>query len=410
MFRKTITKAVVIAVTTLAAGMLVSSCTEDDNPSGPAGTGNEDAVLVTRVDDGICYVQGVDVAAASDMEEPLSQSNATQIVSNFALVYSYGGYAYVGGYGVAEVIRYDIADDGSLDEKGSLAIPASTSSWPTGMAFVNDTKAYVSLYSDGKVMVFDPTTMKKKALIDLTDYAVEGFLVSPANMIIQDDRLIVTLHQMQGQMAFDFRAHAVIIDTDEDTVIAHITDDRGSWAASREAIPSMFVDDKGDVYIACSAMFGMAGSAPAGVLRIKSGATEFDPDYHWDVDATPIDGESVAATEHISALYAMDYFEGTKGVGLIVNLAYMAEGEDMTTGHYYKPVEFDFEAKTMKVLDIPAGGGYTHGMSRYDDTFFFAFETASDGNGVYEYDPASGNIELLFSSQADPGCIVKVEK
>jgi hypothetical protein len=408
MFRKPLTETVGVAAM-LAVVLSIASCSEKDSPAGPFGTGNEDAVLITRLDEGVCYAQSVDIAAARDFGDPLPQTEAVQLISDWAFTFAYGGHAYVSGYDASDVTKYSIGSDGSLHENGSLPIPANA--WPAGMAFVSETKAYLSLYATGRVMAFNPATMKEIASIDLTGYAAEGFNVSPANMIIQGDRLVVTLHQMQGQMTFDTKAHAVIIDTEDDAVIAHVTDDRASWAGSRESVPSMFVDDEGDLYIACSAMFGMAGDAPEGVLRIKSGATEFDGDYFWDVSETTLEGEGVdAANELPSALYSATYYEGTKGVGGLINTAFMAEGEDMMTGHYYKPVEFDFAEKTIKVLNIPAGGGYGHGMNRYGDTFLFAFEIAGDDNGVYEYNPATGATELLFTTEAPPCYVVEIER
>jgi hypothetical protein len=408
MFRKSIKRTVFVAAAA-TAGVLLFSCTEDNNPSGYVSTGDEDAVLITRLDDGVSYAQAVDLAAAGELNDPLSQRNATQVISDWAFTFSYGKHVYVSGYDASDVTRYGIGSDGSLREEGSLSIPANA--WPAGMAFSCETKAYVSLYATGRVIAFNPETMEKITSIDLTGYAAEGFNVSPASMIIQGDRLVVTLHQMQGQMTFDTKAHAVIIDIDKDTVIAHITDERGSWAGSRESVPSMFVDDEGDLYIACSACFGMAGEAPEGILRIKNGATEFDEDYFWDVSGTTLEGEGVdAANELPSTLYSVSYYKETKGVGILINTAFMAEDEDMMTGHYYKPVEFDYAAKTITVLDLPTGGGYGHGMNRYGEKFLFAFEVAGDENGVYEYDPATGDTKLLFTTEAPPCYIVEIEK
>ena len=397
-------KAIFTSSIIILLSLLFTGCNDDDNPVDTSGSGNENAILITRVDEGVSYIQALDIAAASGT---VSQSDATQIMSDWAFIWSYGGYAYVSGYDLAELSKYSITSDGSVNKEGALAIPADA--WLAGTAFVSDTKAYYSLYHTGRVVVFNPTTMAEIATINLTPYAVEGYAVSPANMIIQGNRLLVALHQMKGMMEFDFNAHVVIIDTEADTVIAHITDPRGSWTASRESVPGMLIDDNDDVYIACSALFGMAGAAPEGVLRIKSGAVEFDPDYHWDVSATAAEGEPPAAVGQNVALYALAHVGGTKGIGIVLNMAYMGEGEDMMTGHYMKPVEIDFVAKTMKVLDIPAGGGYGHGVGSYGNKFLFASEIY-DGNGVYEYDPATGQTELLFTSNADPCYIVEIQE
>ena len=408
MFHKSIKRTVVAAVA-LTAVLSICTCTEDNSPSGYVATGNEDAVLVTRLDDGVSYVQTVDIGAARDLSDQLSQSNATQVMADWAFIWSYGGHVYVTGYDMTELTRYGIASEGSLTEQGVLPVPAN--SWLAGMAFVSDTKAYVSLYSTGKVVIFNPSTMKETGSIDLTSYAVSKdtihYQVNPAAMIIQGERLIVVLHQMNGQYDCDPNAHVVFIDMAEDTVIAHITDSRGCWAACRESVPAMFLDDNDDLYIGCSGLFGMITGMPEGILRIKSGAAEFDPDYFWDISATAVEGEPAAAVGNNAAVYAMDYAGGTRGVGQIINWAYMAAGEDEMTGHYFKPVEFDFIAKTMKVLDIPAGGGYGHGMARYGDKFLFAFE-GSDADGVYEYDPPTGETKLLFTTDAPPCYVVGI--
>jgi hypothetical protein len=405
MLQKSIIKAAGVFAMVIACVMVVG-CSDDGNPAAvQTGTGNENAMLITRLDQGVSYIQAVDLSKATGT---VSQENATQVMSDWAFTYPYGSKVYVGGYDAAEVTKYGVASNGSVKKEGALEIPAN--SWPAGMEFVSSTKAYVSLYATGHVVIFNPSTMEKISTIDLNPYAQEGFLVSPGNMLIQGNRLIVALHQMAGQFICDPKAHVAIIDINADTVIAHITDTRAAWAASRESVPTMFVDDEGDAYISCSAIFGMGGtSLREGVLRIKSGAVEFDPDYYWEISTTTIEGESAAAAGQTGALYSMVYVSGTKGVGMIINLGYMAPDDDMMTGHYFKPVAFDFLAKTMKVLDIPAGGGYGHGMAKHNDKFLFAFEI-SGGNGVYEYDPVTSTVKKLFSTELDPCYIVEIEK
>lgn len=390
----------------LAAALCVVwlfACSDGSSPNNNSGaTNNPDAVLVSRLDQGVSYLQAIRVDETSGSVSP---AKAKQIITDWAFTYSHGGALFVAGFDMNEVSKYSVGSDGSLTKEARLSIPAN--SWPAGLVFANKTKAYVSLYSIGHVVVFNPQTMEKISEIDLTSYAVGNCSVSPANMIIHGNHLVVSLHQMKGEMSFDTKAHAVLIDLEADTVLTHIVDERASWLGSREALSSMFVDEKGDLYMSGSAMFGMVSSAPEGVLRIRAGATDFDPDYFWDISKTEVEGEPEKAAGKTVALYATTYLGGTKGVGIIGNMGYMAEGEDMMTGHYFKPAAFDFSAKTMKVLDIPAGGGYGHGMTFHEGKVLFAFETATD-KAVYRYDPEAEKVTKLFDMDVSPCYITTI--
>lgn len=406
---KLFAKGLIVAATT-ATCLLISSCSEDDNPVGTVeqsvGTGNENAYLVTRADEKVSYIQAIDLSVAA-VNGTVSQANATQIMTDMAYLWTFGKNAYVGGYDIAEIGKYEIGAGGVVERIGALAVPANC--WPADIEFISSEKAYLTSYYDGTIIVFNPSTMTEIKKIDLNQYAAEGYLVSPAEMIVQGNRLLVTLQQMMGQMAMDANAHMVSIDLTSDTVIAHFKDPRTAWAGVREALSGMMLDENGDLYVGCSALFGMASDIKGGVLRVKNGANEFDPDYFWDIRSTSAAGEPASAVGGNGSLYAMVYVGGTRGVGSVINYGYMAAGEDPMTGHYFKPVAFDFIAKTLTVLDIPAGGGYGHGMAVGENEVFFSIEGV-ESDGVYAYDVSTGTAKKLFTTELEPISIAVIQK
>jgi hypothetical protein len=214
---------------------------------------------------------------------------------------------------------------------------------------------------------------------------------------------------MSGQMTMDFNAHVIVVDITADTVISHITDSRASWAGARgTSAIGITMDDNNDIYIACSGIFSMIEGAPWGILRIKSGELTFDQGYYWDTKATTVSGEPAGAAGK-TAPWSINHTAGTEAVGTIASLGYLATGEDMMTGHFMKPAMYDFAAKAITLIDIPAGGGYGNGVAKYKGKVLFAFEIAGLANKVYEYDPAAGTSQELFTTDATPYGIIAID-
>jgi hypothetical protein len=165
MLHKTIRGFKAVAVVAMVGTFFVG-CTDDDNPAAASGTSNPDAYLVTRQGQGVSYIQAVNVSEVTGTN--VSQDNATQVQTDWGRSFGYKGKAYLCGYDMAEVPKYGLDSDGKVVKEDAL--PVGANSWASCIAFHSDTKAYLSLYGSGEIVVFDPTAMTRTTTIDINGY------------------------------------------------------------------------------------------------------------------------------------------------------------------------------------------------------------------------------------------------
>ena len=202
---------------------------------------------------------------------------STPIVTESGNIYTFPDYM---GNTKAEVSRYRILGDGTWKKEGALAIPAGASA--CNIVEVSKEKAYVSLQGLGIVMAFNPTTMTKITDIDLNNLKQSDTKVAPAAMIIRDGKLFVGLNQMNAQyMPTRNNIEFAMIDVKTDKVEKHIVNQSlGMCFATRPIDPgSIFMDENKDIYINCIGSFGFIPGLNGGIVRIKNGSTDIDPNY-----------------------------------------------------------------------------------------------------------------------------------
>ena len=167
-----------------------------------------------------------------------------------------------------------IPKDGILVQEGNtMLFPSGAKA--TYITFLSEKKAYVSCLGLGKVWIIDPSSMTKTGEIDLSGYSL-GKLAGDKNpepcvSIIRDGILYVTLCQLKSAYSCEKGAHIALIDTKTDKPIKMISDLRATMASSMTPAGDPFVDEKGDIYFYCVAMFGYQPGVKEGFLRIKKG-------------------------------------------------------------------------------------------------------------------------------------------
>lgn len=135
--------------------------------------------------------------------------------------------------------------------------------------------------------------------------AHEGTTVSPAAMIIRDNYLYVGLSQFNSQyMPKESSVELALINTNNDQYEKTIRNKSHGVSVPTRPIDSnsIFMDEKGDIYISCMASFGLMPGFNAGIIRIKKGETEIDPDYCIRFDKTEIKGLSTKYAEYLGML------------------------------------------------------------------------------------------------------------
>ena len=378
-----------------------TACSDDNNeqpkPQPDEGVGKfEGIVFATSIPNadgssGAAYLQGIPKLTTNPVDNSKGLPTGfgtTPIVAPSGSVYSLPDYM---GNSRAAIVRYVPNAKGELVEKGKLQISAGARA--CNVVEANAEKAYVSCQGTGKIVVFNPTTMKQVKEIDLNAYAQAGMNVAPSAMIVRDADLFVGLSQRDANwMPTKASAELVFIDTKTDAVKKHITNTTlGLSTATRPIDPkSIFMDENKDIYVNCIGGFGMNPQLPGGIIRIKNGSTDIDPDYSFKFNEVKVEG-----------------LEGGYGT-FLGTVCYMAKGklyayinapqlDPNAKNPYltiaYCPVEIDLYNKTITKIE---GVGYSNphacAVAKYGDKVVFGV-TNKTQSGFFSYDPVTKKAE-----------------
>ncbi len=369
--------------------LLGTSCSKDEDDK-PTLKGNILLGSMLPNPDGIggaAYMQLINNIDAA------TYTNKTAIGTSFAITPVVRGnrvYVLPGWFENSNLLKIYKAEDGKLVEDGHVELPAK--SGVNAMEIVGN-KIYVSYWFMGKIGVIDRNTLKVIKEIDITKYAVGDKNPDPAQMVERDGILYVALCQVKaGPPMSDPKRPMVdvlLIDTKKDEPIKMITADNVNMSepSKPEADDySMFIDEKGDIYINCISGFGFIGH-DAGFLRIKKGETDFDKSYIFKVNKTPIEGEANKASYIAKIRYA--------GNGILYATAdvpaYYSKPPKFAEDKVMFPVKIDLRNKTIKRLGKPVSSNFGFAVSLYQDKVIFGLATKTD-KGFFVYDPKTGKM------------------
>ena len=278
--------------------------------------------------------------------------------------------------------------------KGNGFLPANNSA--NNLVKLSSTKAYLSLAGLGLIYIFNPETMQKTGEINLTSLGIQDNNPDIGIMIERDGYVFAGLSQMVGGWTSPEnykQADVAVIDTKTDKLVKMISEKTSGFSqATRPIDPkSLFMDEKGDIYISCLGNFGMVAGHKAGILRIKKGETDFDPTYHWTITGASIEGEEKVAGFAASICYAAN----GKAYGYIDIPGYYKPGE---TGHgaiASRAVVFDlYNQKMKKIEGLDLSNGYGVLVSKYKDGLAIA-NASTTTKGIYYLNPQTDKINPI---------------
>jgi hypothetical protein len=378
---------------------LVCSCSNDDStPSPEIKDGTFKGVIfassITNAEgnNGSTYLQALTdfVPGVYDNRNAIPIGfEVNPIVTESGNIYVFPDYM---GNSKAEITRYNLDANGNWIKKGALPVPAGSSA--CNIVELNSEKAYVSMQSIGMVMAFNPTTMTKITDIDLNDLKQEGTNVSPAVMVIRDDKLFVGLNQMNSQwMPERNTIELAMIDTKTDKLEKHIIDSSiGFCFASRPVDPnSMFMDEIGDIYINCLGSFGFIPQYRGGIVRIKKGETDIDKDYFIALDQTEVKGLTTTYADFLAAIY----YGGNGKVYAYAN-SYGLDPDALTNPYLSMtniPIIIDLIDKSMSVIEgMEISNPQVMSVASHKNLIVFG-SANKKANGFYTYNPATKEVQ-----------------
>lgn len=348
-------------------------CTSIVNPDGQTGS---------------CYLQlinGIEPATYSNANaHPFSFGVSPQVYKDWAFDASLMGEKQT-------LDRYDRVEGQGLIKGPSLQM--TDGACACQMAFVSETKAYVSIWNKGKIYIINPTSMTKTGEIDIAEYGYEDSDPNPAGMVLRDDGLLfVSLNQIGGnQMPYPDRpcADVLIIDTKTEKPLKMITQSTSGMSYPTRPIDPrmMFIDEQGDIYIGCMGYFGFMPTYKAGFRRIRKGSQEFDPDYAFSLPETPIGG-----VEHKADYICAVQYAGNGHLYALLQCYSLhpdPANPNFLSDHTVLPVLMDLRNMTIKALtDLPTGNNF-NGLGAYNGKIVFGL-SSTKAKGFHIYDPATG--------------------
>ncbi|MFT3948191.1 MAG: hypothetical protein QM763_14570 [Agriterribacter sp.] len=391
-------KSIVIATTIIT----LAACKKNDDGGGSQQNDLDKFVITTNITSSNPVIGYV--GTFKDVNITSYTNAKARQFTQYPFVELYKDYVFVLPNKGSDVVKkFKRQPDGTLSDEGSITMPAG--SVTVDMVVESDTKAYISLWTAGKIAVINPSTMQLINYIDLTSYALGGDgSPDPTNLLLKDNKLYVACVQTTDGYTSQHPAQILIIDLANGNAITSTTDSRTTWAGSVDDQHSMFLDENGDLYIFCVASYGLGGpSQKCGYLRIKSGQSQFDPSYFFNVadyNIADITGNKVDYLQHMS--YA--------GSGIIYSTgniyALASNPPDYINDRVLGSFKVDLINKTITKLNLPYSNSYAGCVMAYQNKVYWGLATAT-GVGIYSYDPATNTAGAnpVITTQGDPGSI-----
>lgn len=374
------------ALVALLGGVLATGCSDDNDSKDTSSDGKPDLVLA--VDMQPKATMGYLVPLKDLSVGSASFTNAHEVKSN-PYEYSYKDWVfYVPGTSDGTIIKYTRMDDGTLRQDGKLLVGKATP-FCGSIVVASDTKAYASATLDNKIIIFNPSTMQETGEINLADkkWGLDGSSTpNPIGLIIRDGKLFVGCGQFERMPISKSGAHMLVIDVATDTPKKMFSDTRLSSASIFDC--GMFIDEKGDLYVTCWGSYGYVEGQKFGLLRVKKGATEFDPGYCFNMSDMNIEGVQGGKLQYsITNYYA--------GNGELYVLGYCPAFIGSGGPNYYNDktnysLKADLYNCTMKTLDLPRTNGYSCAINKKGDDILFGLTTESNGAGIFTYNRKTG--------------------
>ncbi|ACF13449.1 conserved hypothetical lipoprotein [Chloroherpeton thalassium ATCC 35110] len=370
----------------ILALLFITTACDDDDDAGEASTGE---ILITT------SIPNSDGTSGSAYMQLINDMTTATYTNSTAYQISYSGVPIVidedvfvlPGMGDSDyLVKYTRDESHQLVEEAQLSLPASAGAYC--LVKESDEKAYVSFYSRAVIWIINPTTLEYIDEIDISSYAVGDQNPDASVMVLRDGYLYVALNQtLGGYFPSESRPYSdvLIIDTSTDEVVKMISETTSSISTPGRPVDqgTIFVDENNDIYLIGLGGWGYVTGHKTGILRIKSGETEFDDSYLFNVSDTDIDGED-NATDYISNVqYAGD---GKLYANLHIP-AYSTDGSAYFDKATISAV-INLESKTVTALDFPKSNEFAN-ASIYNDLIIFGLITDSD-NGFFTYDPLTG--------------------
>lgn len=381
-----------ILCTVVASVVVLTACKKEDplpEPADPAGItmafkttgGSETEYIVTQED----IMSGELSAAGTGIEQ-----------TGWRFYYPVGNTLFASGYSEDnQCAAYARDENGEIVQKGQFIFDNALEMFGAS----DDEQTLLAMeipragFADRKLHFVDVNTgfVKKIVSTRIFESQSDSLIAWPTALEVRGDKLFVPFHLLDAKGWFttpraDTAYVAVYPYPGVDSVEKIIKDPRTGNIGVNGATTGMIEAANGDLYtFSCGAEmagFAPAANTPSGILRIKNGETEFDPNYFFDIEG---------ATG--GKLFWFDYVGDNKAIGRILTSddggAWAAFGRDVFN---QKLVILDLANQTVTdVANVPLHAKrYSSPVLVEDGKVYVSIETASEAH-VYQVDVSSAS-------------------
>jgi hypothetical protein len=312
----------------------------------------------------------------------LSNTNAAEQASS-ASMWHYKKAVYITAFGApASMVKYEFDDKGIAAQKQKLVVPGANTF--SSIEFISDDVAYASVGGGlARVVKFNPTTMQITGEVNLNSIlkpaATSTFYLG---MKVFGGKLFLGVYY-GGNLDLLTKAYMAVINLETDTVEKLIEDERtAAIFQGGSSANGIEVDENGDMYV-----MGIGSpSKPSGIIRIKKGTTNFDPDYFMNLD-------EVAGN---SCRNFRLFGNGLAFTNRVIDVADLYE----LNGANYEICQIDIKNKTSKgkLGSLPVIWGSSTGIIRkYSEGELLFTVSGVTENAIYTYNIANGSLTKKFT-------------
>ena len=366
----------------MLAAAVFFGCDDDDSSSNNTDTGKHRIVLTTTVGNN-SYVGTI-----KDLSGSMNIANFYEHVDK-AAVFVYKNMLFVTEQWNGDVLhKYIRTETGDLQEAGTITLPSGGKG--RSMAFLSENKAYITLAGNGKVYIFNPTTLTEIGDINLTAYAVGDNNPDLSGLIIRpsDNKLFIALSQEVTMFSAHDSGYVAVIDANTDKLEKVIVDPRVT-SLGGQLNGEIFMDENENIYIYSAGVFGFQPGANDGFLRINAGSTEFDPTYYFSPKNTMVSG-----IPGDTCIYAMgwEYGGNDKIFGMMMVKGLTSNPPDYENDKNAQPIMYDLVTKQGTKINLnPSSMFASAGLVKLDNKIVFGMSSIK-GDGLYTYDLSSGEV------------------
>lgn len=273
------------------AGILAAGCSDEESPTAPEPPVEAESAVVLHVR--LLTPDGVNALIGAFPEVPTGEIDVGEFVELGERAFNttvFDGAIFTPSAENQTWTRWEVDEDLNLSQGAVMSVANLGVSTGTPLAFISPTQGFILDLVEGIGLEFNPSTMEIVETFDVPAPPVLAGEPWPAQAPIPwgDGLLAIPIWAADfSAQTFDEQAMVAFFDS-ETRQFTYATDDR--TVTSRNG----FVDSNGDLYLAPApsaihlAHYGTQADEDTpplnGMVRIRAGETQFDPDFYQPLD------------------------------------------------------------------------------------------------------------------------------